>query len=110
MYLLLISKAFAYHCLLPPLAQGTILIAVNPLRRVPNPEMNEFIDHPLNPGAPHPYAIAEVCFAICVFYLVLLRDLLKQELSRKVPFYSTAFVAAWQKVPPAADDAEESQE
>lgn len=41
--------------------QGTILIAVNPLRRVPNPEMSEYMDRPLNPDAPHPYAIAEVC-------------------------------------------------
>lgn len=40
--------------------QGTILIAVNPLRRVPNPEMDEYMDRALNPEAPHPYAIAEV--------------------------------------------------
>lgn len=40
--------------------QGTILIAVNPLRNVPNPEMSEYMDRPLNPETPHPYAIAEV--------------------------------------------------
>lgn len=42
------------------LRQGTILIAVNPLRRVPNPEMSDYMDRPLNPETPHPYAIAEV--------------------------------------------------
>lgn len=41
-------------------SQGAILIAVNPLQRVPGPEMSEYMDHPLNPEAPHPYAIAEV--------------------------------------------------
>ncbi|CAM9430839.1 unnamed protein product, partial [Hapterophycus canaliculatus] len=40
---------------------GTILIAVNPLRRLPDPEMGDFMDHSLDPEAPHPYAIAEVC-------------------------------------------------
>lgn len=40
--------------------QGTVLIAVNPLRRIPNPDMSEFMDRSLNPEAPHPYAIAEV--------------------------------------------------
>lgn len=40
--------------------QGTILIAVNPLRRVPSPDMSDFVDHALNPEEPHPFAIAEV--------------------------------------------------
>lgn len=42
------------------LDQGTILIAVNPLRRIPNPDVSEYMDRALNPEAPHPYAIAEV--------------------------------------------------
>lgn len=46
--------------LLPFTCQGTILIAVNPLRNVPNPEMSEYMDRSLNPETPHPYAIAEV--------------------------------------------------
>ncbi|CAM9144262.1 unnamed protein product [Ectocarpus sp. 12 AP-2014] len=41
---------------------GTILIAVNPLRRVPNPEMTEYMDRSLNPETPHPYAIAELAY------------------------------------------------
>ncbi|CAM9142326.1 unnamed protein product [Ectocarpus sp. 6 AP-2014] len=41
---------------------GTILIAVNPLRRVPNPEMADFMDRSLNPETPHPYAIAELAY------------------------------------------------
>ncbi|CAM9166452.1 unnamed protein product [Ascophyllum nodosum] len=41
---------------------GTILIAVNPLRKVPNPEMNDYMDRSLNPEAPHPYAIAELAY------------------------------------------------
>lgn len=46
--------------------QGTILIAVNPLRRVPDPEMSEYVNRPLNPETPHPYAIAEVTAAHCL--------------------------------------------
>lgn len=41
-------------------SQGAILIAVNPLQIVPGPDMSEYMDHPLNPEAPHPFAIAEV--------------------------------------------------
>ncbi|CBJ30507.1 conserved unknown protein [Ectocarpus siliculosus] len=41
---------------------GTILIAVNPLRRVPNPEMTDYMDRSLNPETPHPYAIAELAY------------------------------------------------
>ncbi|CAM9971674.1 unnamed protein product [Pylaiella littoralis] len=41
---------------------GTILIAVNPLRRVPNPAMEDFMNRPLNPESPHPYAIAELSY------------------------------------------------
>lgn len=40
--------------------QGTILIAVNPLRRIPNPDVSEYMNRSLDPEAPHPYAIAEV--------------------------------------------------
>ncbi|CAM9467577.1 unnamed protein product, partial [Ectocarpus fasciculatus] len=41
---------------------GTILIAVNPLRRIPNPDVSEYMDRALNPEAPHPYAIAELAY------------------------------------------------
>ncbi|CAM9932796.1 unnamed protein product [Scytosiphon promiscuus] len=41
---------------------GTILIAVNPLRRLPEPEMGDYMDHSLDPEAPHPYAIAELAY------------------------------------------------
>lgn len=41
--------------------QGTILIAVNPLQKVADPEMSDFMNRSLDPEAPHPYAIAEVC-------------------------------------------------
>lgn len=40
--------------------QGTILIAVNPLQKVADPDMSEFMNRSLDPEAPHPYAIAEV--------------------------------------------------
>lgn len=40
--------------------QGTVLIAVNPLRRVEDPPMESYMNRPLNPEMPHPYAIAEV--------------------------------------------------
>lgn len=42
------------------ISQGTILIAVNPLRKVADPEMSTFMNHSLDPERPHPYAIAEV--------------------------------------------------
>eukprot|EP00752_Nemacystus_decipiens_P008749 g7810.t1 len=41
---------------------GTILIVVNPLRRVPDPEIIEYVNRPLNPETPHPYAIAELAY------------------------------------------------
>lgn len=41
-------------------SQGTILIAVNPLRKVEDPEMSVYMNRSLDPEAPHPYAIAEV--------------------------------------------------
>mmetsp|Transcript_9767 Transcript_9767/g.14692 ORF Transcript_9767/g.14692 Transcript_9767/m.14692 type:complete len:1438 (-) Transcript_9767:159-4472(-) len=41
---------------------GTLLICVNPLRRVPDPSLEEFKDRPLNPELPHPYAIAELAY------------------------------------------------
>ena len=40
--------------------QGTILIAVNPLQKVADPEMSDFMNRSLDPESPHPYAIAEV--------------------------------------------------
>eukprot|EP00752_Nemacystus_decipiens_P009298 g8309.t1 len=41
---------------------GTVLIAVNPLRRVADPPMENFMNRPLNPETPHPYAIAELSY------------------------------------------------
>lgn len=41
---------------------GTVLVAVNPLRRIPGPEMDSFRGASLNPEAPHPYALAENAF------------------------------------------------
>ncbi|CAM9653889.1 unnamed protein product, partial [Chrysoparadoxa australica] len=41
---------------------GTILIAVNPLRRLPEPEESVFMGVPLNPERPHPYATAELAY------------------------------------------------
>ncbi|CAM9603433.1 unnamed protein product, partial [Sphacelaria rigidula] len=41
---------------------GTILIAVNPLRKVEDPEMTTFMNHSLDPEQPHPYAIAELAY------------------------------------------------
>ncbi|CAM9285240.1 unnamed protein product, partial [Hapterophycus canaliculatus] len=41
---------------------GTILIAVNPLRKVADPEMSDFMNRSLDPEAPHPYAIAELSY------------------------------------------------
>ncbi|CAM9355556.1 unnamed protein product [Discosporangium mesarthrocarpum] len=41
---------------------GTILIAVNPLRATKSPEMSVYMDRPLNPDSPHPYAIAELAY------------------------------------------------
>ena len=38
---------------------------MNPLRKVADPEMSEFMNRALDPESPHPYAIAEVsgqCF------------------------------------------------
>lgn len=60
-----LSNSFLESVVLPnfPLLihlQGTVLIAVNPLRPVPDPDIGECMDKSLNPDAPHPYAIAEV--------------------------------------------------
>ncbi|CAM9621035.1 unnamed protein product, partial [Ectocarpus sp. 13 AM-2016] len=41
---------------------GTVLIAVNPLRRLEDPPMESFMNRPLNPETPHPYAIAELSY------------------------------------------------
>lgn len=37
---------------------GLVLLAVNPLKYLPQPAPNEFISKSLNPESPHPYAIA----------------------------------------------------
>ncbi|CAM9926967.1 unnamed protein product, partial [Hapterophycus canaliculatus] len=39
---------------------GTILLAVNPLKKIPEPAIEDFMDRSLDPERPHPYAIAEV--------------------------------------------------
>lgn len=54
------SPLFRLSVLLP--SQGTILIAVNPLCKVADPPMKEYMNRNLNPETPHPYAIAEVTF------------------------------------------------
>eukprot|EP00953_Heterococcus_sp_UTEX-ZZ885_P012456 7141-Heterococcus_DN1.PRE.1 len=41
---------------------GTILICVNPLRKVTDPPMDTFVNKPLGPENPHPYAIAELAY------------------------------------------------
>lgn len=41
---------------------GTILIAVNPLRKVEDPRMEDYMNRSLNPETPHPYAIAELAY------------------------------------------------
>lgn len=41
---------------------GTILICVNPLEKLQDPPSETFIDMPLNPQEPHPYAIAELAY------------------------------------------------
>ncbi|CAB1102969.1 unnamed protein product [Ectocarpus sp. CCAP 1310/34] len=51
--------------------QGTILIAVNPLRRIPDPDVSEYMNRSLDPEAPHPYAIAEVTFRSVPWSLVI---------------------------------------
>ncbi|CAN0559189.1 unnamed protein product, partial [Ectocarpus sp. 12 AP-2014] len=39
-----------------------ILIAVNPLRRIPDPDVSEYMNRSLDSEAPHPYAIAELAY------------------------------------------------
>jgi hypothetical protein len=43
---------------LPYTYMGLVLLAVNPLRYLPQPSPNDFISKSLNPELPHPYAIA----------------------------------------------------
>ena len=43
---------------LPYTYMGSVLIAVNPLQAIPNPELTEYIDKYINPYTPHPYAMA----------------------------------------------------
>jgi myosin heavy subunit len=47
---------------LPYTYMGTVLIAVNPLRKLPAPGFNEFVDLPQNSEKPHPYALAELSY------------------------------------------------
>ncbi|CAN0506815.1 unnamed protein product, partial [Ectocarpus sp. 12 AP-2014] len=35
---------------------------VNPLRKVADPEMSQYMNRSLDPEAPHPYAIAELSY------------------------------------------------
>ena len=64
-----LTHACAYDaCSCVTCTQGTILIAVNTLRKVADPDMSEFMNRSLDPESPHPYAIAEVStysFIIC---------------------------------------------
>lgn len=58
-----IRVAVIVLCALPIFScvcQGTILLAVNPLKAVPSPDIESFMDKPIDPEIPHPYAIAEV--------------------------------------------------
>eukprot|EP00903_Cladosiphon_okamuranus_P015046 g13919.t2 len=41
---------------------GTILLAVNPLKAVPEPPLEDFMDRTLDPERPHPFAIAELSY------------------------------------------------
>ncbi|CAN0416363.1 unnamed protein product, partial [Ectocarpus sp. 12 AP-2014] len=41
---------------------GTILLAVNPLKAVPQPPIEDFMNRSLDPERPHPYAIAELSY------------------------------------------------
>lgn len=71
----------------PRKPQGTILIALNPLRRVPNPDMSEYMDCSLNPEAPHPYAIAEVSCTMHLCYRIVFRYRKKQQASRQATIF-----------------------
>lgn len=42
---------------------GTVLVAVNPLRPVPNPHMQDYSESEYGSRRPHPYAIAELAYA-----------------------------------------------
>ena len=41
---------------------GTVLVAVNPLKAIPQPRMRAYADAAFGSGAPHPYDLAELCF------------------------------------------------
>jgi hypothetical protein len=45
---------------LPYTYMGSVLIAVNPLEPIDMPELSQYIDTPINPEKPHPYAIAGI--------------------------------------------------
>ena len=53
--------------------KGTILLAVNPLKSVPIPSIEDFKDQSLDPEMPHPYAIAEVCYLVIWYGVVWYR-------------------------------------
>ncbi|CAN0141358.1 unnamed protein product [Phaeothamnion confervicola] len=57
------ERAEATPTPLPYTFMGTLLIAVNPLRPVADPPMERFLDKPLDPSLPHPYAIAELSYS-----------------------------------------------
>lgn len=41
---------------------GTVMIAMNPLTSLPSPSTSDYMDKPLNPYTPHPYALAELAY------------------------------------------------
>jgi myosin heavy subunit len=41
---------------------GTVLVAVNPLKAIPQPRMRAYADAAFGSEAPHPYDLAELCF------------------------------------------------
>lgn len=61
----ILRHPYSRYCLLllsivNDMFQGTILLAVNPLKAVPSPDLELFMNKPLDPEMPHPNAIAEV--------------------------------------------------
>lgn len=66
--------------------QGTILIAVNPLQKVADPDMSEFMNRSLDPEAPHPYAIAEVGWVDVSGVEKVLTETIKNRIADKLVF------------------------
>lgn len=48
---------------------GLVLLAVNPLKQLPQPLPQDFISKSLNPDIPHPYAIAGNYIYLFIFYI-----------------------------------------